>query len=149
ISVHDHGAGGHLNCLSELVEDTGGHIDLDKLPIGDKTLSAKEKIGNESQERMGLLIAQKDMATLKAVADRERSPMYSVGHVTGDKNFKFEGTEQGEKPIDLLLEDMFGNSPKTIMKDERIARKYAQVDYDSSKIHDYLHNVLSLEAVAC
>ncbi|MGB0173073.1 MAG: AIR synthase-related protein, partial [Flavobacteriaceae bacterium] len=24
ISIHDHGAGGHLNCLSELVEDTGG-----------------------------------------------------------------------------------------------------------------------------
>jgi phosphoribosylformylglycinamidine synthase len=23
VSIHDHGAGGHLNCLSELVEDTG------------------------------------------------------------------------------------------------------------------------------
>jgi phosphoribosylformylglycinamidine synthase len=53
VSIHDHGAGGHLNCLSELVEDTGGLIDLDKLPVGDPTLSAKEIIGNESQERMG------------------------------------------------------------------------------------------------
>ena len=24
VSIHDHGAGGHLNCLSELVEETGG-----------------------------------------------------------------------------------------------------------------------------
>ena len=24
LSIHDHGAGGHLNCLSELLEDTGG-----------------------------------------------------------------------------------------------------------------------------
>ena len=56
VSIHDHGAGGHLNCLSELVEATGGHIDMSQLPIGDPTLSAKEIIGNESQERMGLLI---------------------------------------------------------------------------------------------
>ena len=59
VSIHDHGAGGHLNCLSELVEDIGGHIDLDQLPIGDPTLSNKELIGNESQERMGLVISEK------------------------------------------------------------------------------------------
>ena len=50
VSIHDHGAGGHLNCLTELVEDTGGFIELDKLPVGDPTLSNKEIIGNESQE---------------------------------------------------------------------------------------------------
>ena len=49
VSIHDHGAGGHLNCLSELVEDTGGNIDLDQLPVGDPTLSAKEIIWHESQ----------------------------------------------------------------------------------------------------
>ena len=52
ISIHDHGAGGHLNSLSELVEVTGGKIDLRKLPIGDPTLSAKEIVGTESQARM-------------------------------------------------------------------------------------------------
>jgi phosphoribosylformylglycinamidine synthase len=76
ISIHDHGAGGHLNCLSELVEATGGLIDLDKLPVGDPTLSAKEIIGNESQERMGLVIGEQDIETLKRVAERERSPIY-------------------------------------------------------------------------
>ncbi|HOW41414.1 MAG TPA: AIR synthase-related protein, partial [Bacteroidales bacterium] len=38
VSIHDHGAGGHLNCLSELVEATGGRIDISKLPVGDPTL---------------------------------------------------------------------------------------------------------------
>src|SRR6056300_88258 len=57
ISIHDHGAGGHLNCLSELVEDTGGTIHIDELTLGDPTLSAKGIIGNESQERMGLILA--------------------------------------------------------------------------------------------
>jgi phosphoribosylformylglycinamidine synthase len=89
VSIHDHGAGGHLNCLSELVEETGGLIDLDKLPVGDPTLSAKEIIGNESQERMGLVIGEKDIETLQRIADRERSPMYQVGDVTNDHRFTF------------------------------------------------------------
>ena len=40
VSIHDHGSAGHVNCLSELVEDCGGLIHMDKLPIGDETLSA-------------------------------------------------------------------------------------------------------------
>ena len=45
VSIHDHGAGGHLNALSELVEATGGEIELNSLPVGDSTLSAKEIVG--------------------------------------------------------------------------------------------------------
>ncbi|MEX1382164.1 AIR synthase-related protein, partial [Lutibacter sp.] len=117
VSIHDHGAGGHLNCLSELVEDTGGLIDLDKLPVGDPTLSAKEIIGNESQERMGLVIGEKDAETLKRIAERERSPYYEVGEVTNNNRFTFQSKTTGEKPMDLELNDMFGSSPKTIMND--------------------------------
>ncbi len=148
VSIHDHGAGGHLNCLSELVEDTGGKIDLDKLPVGDPTLSAKEIIGNESQERMGLVISKEQIATLKRVAERERSPMYEVGNVTGDHQFTFKSETSGEKPMDLALSDMFGSSPKTIMNDKKVNRKYADLAYDSSKIYDYVAQVLQLEAVA-
>lgn len=148
VSIHDHGAGGHLNCLSELVEDTGGKIDLDKLPIGDPTLSAKEIMGNESQERMGLIIGEENIQKLKNVADRERSPMYEVGHVTGDRRFCFEN-EKGEKPMDFALEDMFGSSPKTIMKDKTVNRNYKNAAYEVSRIKEYLEQVLQLEAVAC
>ena len=149
VSIHDHGAGGHLNCLSELVEETGGLIDLDKLPVGDPTLSAKEIIGNESQERMGLVIGQKDIDTLQRIAERERSPMYQVGDVTANKRFTFEGQKTGCKPMDLALEDMFGSSPKTIMADKTIQRNYTDLEYSSDYIQDYLKDVLKLEAVAC
>ncbi|WP_417368732.1 phosphoribosylformylglycinamidine synthase [Flavobacterium beibuense] len=149
VSIHDHGAGGHLNCLSELVEETGGKIDLDKLPVGDPTLSAKEIIGNESQERMGLVIGQKDIDTLKRIADRERSPMYAVGDVTGDHRFTFESATTGAKPMDFALEDMFGSSPKTIMTDKTVDVKYANPEYSQENIHNYLNQVLQLEAVAC
>ena len=149
VSIHDHGAGGHLNCLSELVEETGGKIDLDKLPVGDPTLSAKEIIGNESQERMGLVIGKDNIDTLKRIAERERSPMYEVGDVTGDDRFTFESKTKGHKPMDLALEDMFGSSPKTIMTDKKILRNYKNLDYSTDKIHEYLEQVLQLEAVAC
>ncbi|KJD33317.1 phosphoribosylformylglycinamidine synthase [Tamlana nanhaiensis] len=149
VSIHDHGAGGHLNCLSELVEETGGHIDLDKLPVGDPTLSDKEIIGNESQERMGLVISEKHIETLQKIADRERSPMYTVGNVTGDNRFTFESQTKGNKPMDLAMEDMFGSSPKTIMTDNTVTRNYTDVAYNKADFNDYLNQLLQLEAVAC
>lgn len=148
VSIHDHGAGGHLNCLSELVEATGGHIDMDRLPVGDPTLSAKEIIGNESQERMGLLVSESAVDSLKRIAERERAPLYVVGKTTDDMRLVFE-KDNGTKPIDLALGDMFGSSPKTIMEDEHVARSFAPLAYTQDKIEEYLHNVLRMEAVAC
>lgn len=149
VSIHDHGAGGHLNCLSELVEETGGLIHMDRLPVGDPTLSAKELIGNESQERMGLIMAPGDMALLGRIAARERAPMYEVGEVTGDHRFTFLSDSSGARPMDLELAEMFGSSPKTIMTDHTIAYTYKSPDYTMAKFDDYLKQVLQLEAVAC
>ncbi len=148
VSIHDHGAGGHLNALSELVEETGGHINLDALPVGDKTLSAKEIVGNESQERMGMVVDAKDIPYVERVAQRERAPMYVVGETTGDHRFVFSDSN-GRKPIDLEMADMFGNSPKTVMRDTSVETSYKAPEYDESKINEYVRNVLSLEAVAC
>lgn len=149
VSIHDHGAGGHLNCLSELVEETGGLIDLDKLPVGDPTLSAKEIIGNESQERMGLVIGEKDIGTLQKIANRERSPIYQVGDVTNDHRFTFQSKSTGVKPMDYALEDFFGSSPKTIITDKSVATNYSNLEYSKDNIANYLSQVLQLEAVAC
>ena len=149
ISIHDHGAGGHLNCLSELVENTGGKINLDSLPIGDPTLSAKEIIGNESQERMGLVISVKDVDKVRQIAERERAPMYVVGEVTGDQRFSFISQKTLEKPMDLALEDMFGSSPKTVLTDKNIEANYADVNSSNKEIYSYIEQVLKLEAVAC
>lgn len=148
ISIHDHGAGGHLNALSELVESTGGKIDMQNLPIGDQTLSAKEIIGNESQERMGLVMNEKHIENVRKIAERERAPFYVVGETTDDNRFVFE-QKDGVRPIDLAMSDMFGNSPKTILTDNTINRSYADVDYKQEELDKYIENVLQLEAVAC
>ncbi|MDR1810604.1 MAG: phosphoribosylformylglycinamidine synthase, partial [Prevotella sp.] len=148
VSIHDHGAGGHLNCLSELVEHTGGKIDVAALPVGDPTLSSKEIIGNESQERMGLVIPQQAADRIRAIAARERSPFYLIGDTTGDMRFVFEQAD-GKRPIDMALEDFFGKAPRTVMTDETVDEYYTNPEYDLSKLDSYIENVLRLEAVAC
>jgi phosphoribosylformylglycinamidine synthase len=149
VSIHDHGAGGHLNCLSELVEETGGIIELDKLPIGDQTLSAKEIIGNESQERMGLIISEKNYDKLKRIAEREKTPCYKVGKVKNNKKFIIKSSSENKNPIELSLSDFFGNSPQTIMNDSSSNFKFKELKYDDKNLEQYLNNVLSLESVAC
>ena len=148
VSIHDHGSAGHLNCLSELVEECGGEIDMTKLPIGDQTLSAKEIIANESQERMGLLIDEKHIEHVQKIAERERAPMYVVGETTGDAHFSFKQGD-GVKPFDLDVAQMFGHSPKTIMRDKTVEHTYEDVTYTQDKMNEYLQRVLQLEAVAC
>ena len=148
VSIHDHGAGGHLNCLSELLEETGGSIDITKLPVGDPTLSAKEIISNESQERMGLAIHEGDVDMLSKIASRERAPLYVVGEATGTKRLTFhEG--KGARPMDLMVNQLFGSSPKTILTDRTPAVQYADAVVDAKQIENYLRQVLQLEAVAC
>jgi len=154
VSIHDHGSAGHLNCLSELVEECGGEIDMTKLPIGDKTLSSKEIIANESQERMGLLIDGKHIDHVCKIAERERAPMYVVGETTGDAHFSFVQGD-GVRPFDLDVAQMFGHSPKTVMVDETVERHYEDVKYSeergagSEELNALLNRVLQLEAVAC
>ena len=148
VSIHDHGSAGHVNCLSELVEDCGGLIEMDKLPIGDSTLSAKEIIANESQERMGLLIDEKHIDHVREIAERERAPLYVVGETTGDAHFAFQQAD-GVRPFDLEVSQMFGHSPKTIMRDNTVERHYADVEYDQNNLSEKVARVLQLEAVAC
>ena len=149
ISIHDHGAGGHLNCLSELVEDTGGIIDTAKLPVGDPTLSEKEIIGNESQERMALVLKEKSMKTLRDIAERERAPFYIIGKITADKQFTLYNSVTGEKPVDLKIEWLLDNPLETIMQDNSEKLSHRKVSYNGEKLGDYLRMVLSIEEVAC
>ena len=151
VSIHDHGAGGHLNCLAELVEHEGGKIDMEQLPLGDPTLSAREIIGNESQERMGLVMHPQDLELLRKTAERERAPLYVIGEITGDGRFTFENQATGEKPIDLEIKDLFGSVPRTVMEDQTCVISFEPLAYgqDNKSLMDYARQVIQLESVAC
>lgn len=149
VSIHDHGAGGHLNCFSELIEETGGRIDIDALPIGDPSLSLKEIIVNESQERIGLVIKKEDLERFKRVAEREKAPIYVVGEVTNDQQIVFSSQESNEIPFDLSVSNLLGSLPKLKMEDTTINRTFEELVYTESAIYDYLEQVVRLESVAC
>lgn len=149
VSIHDHGAGGHLNALSELIESTGGFIDIDALPVGDPTLSDKEIIGNESQERMGFVINAKDIPLVERIAQRERAPLYVVGKTTDDKRLKFSRSSSDKAAIDLAVADMLGNPPKTVIEDRTIVSEFTPVETSGIHIPQAIEDVLTLEAVAC
>lgn len=148
ISIHDHGAGGHLNCISELVESCGGTIDISKLPVGDPTLSARELLGNESQERMGLILSEENIDLLREIADRERAPLYVTGECTGDQHLKFQASS-GKNPVDLDLAYLFGKPPVTIIEDETTGYVFQSEEYSQEKLSVYLEQVLRIESVAC
>jgi phosphoribosylformylglycinamidine synthase len=149
ISIHDHGAGGHFNCLSELLEETGGTIFIDSLPVGDPTLSDKEILSNESQERMGLAINEKNLDLLKRIANRERAPLYVIGYATSDNHLHFIRKGTNRKVVDFAVKHLLGASPKTVLTDTRQPLSFAEVQYNSANITDYLRQVLQLEGVAC
>ena len=148
VSIHDHGAGGHLNALSELIESTGGRINIDALPVGDPTLSDREIIGNESQERMGFVIRPADIPMVERIAQRERAPLYIVGETTNDHRLHF-GRENSQAAIDLAVDDMLGNPPKTVINDQTEEVSLDTPETDATKINQYIEDVLSLESVAC
>ena len=147
-SIHDHGAGGHLNCLSELIDKSGGVINVANLPVGDPTLSDKEIIGNESQERMGLLVNKNDTEIIKQTALRERAPYFQVGEATNDQRLRFI-REDGNNAIDLSLGDFFGSTPKTVLYDTDKPYHFNDIEYKKEQFNKYLEQVLQLEAVAC
>lgn len=150
-SVHDHGAGGHINCFSELYEGAGGRVEMAKLPIGDPTLSSREIIANESQERMGLILSKADLADIATLSERERAPCYVVGEVTGDRNLVFECAD-GSTPVKLPLDVLLGSSPKTIVEDHTAKLHFSEPVFSIANGYDLrsaLEAVLRLEGVAC
>ena len=81
---------------------------------------------------MGLILSEKDARLLKKIAQRERAPYYVVGKVTGDKHFSFVSNVRGEKPIDLSINSLFGDTPKTNLFDEKKKIEFDNPTYDFS-----------------
>ena len=80
---------------------------------------------------------------------RENAPFYVVGKVTEDKKFKVKSWNKNEYTIDLSIDDFFGNSPKTIMKDSSDNLIFSDFKFKSNKLEHYLDKILKLESVSC
>lgn len=113
-TVHDHGAGGHINALSELMACCGGVVDMSRLTKGDKSLSDMELLCNESQERVAMAVDANVVPMIQRLAHRERVPMQVVGHVENSGRLTYR--QNSYNAFDMSASELFGHvPPKTII----------------------------------
>jgi phosphoribosylformylglycinamidine synthase len=146
--IHDQGAGGPANVLKELVEHSGGRIEIRKIRVGDPTMSVLEIYVAEYQERNGLLIKPENIEQLLAICEREKVACEVLGEVTGDLRFVVSDEQDGSTPVDLELKEVLGHIPQKTFYDNRVvgAKNLSPLHCPSS-IRDHLRNVLRLVSV--
>lgn len=111
-SIHDQGAGGPSNVLTELMEPAGGRVDIRKIVLGDQTMSVLEIWVAEYQEGYGLLVRPENLQVFQAICDRERVNCEVLGEITGDGNVVVFDSADGTTPVDLSLDDIMAKVPR-------------------------------------
>ena len=148
ISIHDQGAGGPCNVLTELIDPIGGKVEIRNIKVGDKTMSVLEIWGNESQERNALLIKPDKLEIFKKICNRERSDYELLGEVSGDGKIVVHDNKNDSTPVNLELSKILGNMPQKEFRDKRISLKLSPLEIPSQlTFQSALNNVLKLPSV--
>jgi phosphoribosylformylglycinamidine synthase len=124
LSIHDQGAGGPCNVLTELVHPAGGRINLRKIRLGDPTLSPLEIWGAEYQERNAILIYRERIEEFIDICRREKCPYEILGEVTGDGKIVVYDELSGRNIVDMELEKILGKMPKKTFEFKRKREKF-------------------------
>jgi phosphoribosylformylglycinamidine synthase len=147
-SIHDQGAGGPSNVLTELLEPAGGRIDIRKITLGDRTMSVLEIWSAEYQERYGFLIRENRLAEIQSICERERVNCEVVGTITGDGHITVIDSQDGTTPVHLNLEQILTGIPQKTFKSERLPRKFDPLILpDGLTAEEALHKVFLLPQV--
>ncbi|HEX7155997.1 MAG TPA: phosphoribosylformylglycinamidine synthase, partial [Burkholderiaceae bacterium] len=129
LSVHDVGAGGLSNALPELAAGAGrgARIDLDRIPVEDRSMSPLEIWCNESQERYVLAVSPRDLPVFEALCRRERCPYAVVGAIAADDRLVVAPREGGAA-VDMPLGVLFGKPPRMHRDVTRVERRLPAID---------------------
>lgn len=146
--IHDQGAGGPANVLKELVEKSGGSVEIRNIRVGDPTMSVLEIFVAEYQERTGFLIQPENIEQFQAICRREKVNCEVLGEVTGDLKFVVTDAEDGSKPVDIDLPVLLGEIPQKTFTDKRkpLASK-PLVFPEGLSVRSALYDVLRLVSV--
>jgi len=120
VSIHDQGAGGPCNVLTELVAPVGGRIEIRKIRVGDETMSVLEIWGAEAQERNALLIKPESLEEFKKICEREKCYCEVLGEITGNGKIVVHDEKDDSNPVDLDLEKILGKMPQKTFTDNSI-----------------------------
>lgn len=118
-SIHDQGAGGPSNVLTELMEPAGGRVDIRKITVGDKTMSVLEIWVAEYQEGYGMLILPENLEVFQAICERERVNCEVLGEITGDGNVTVMDSSDSTTPVNLSLASILGDVPRKRFSSDR------------------------------
>ncbi|AGF77805.1 phosphoribosylformylglycinamidine synthase, single chain form [Desulfocapsa sulfexigens DSM 10523] len=146
--IHDQGAGGPANVLKELVEHSGGYIEIRKMRVGDPTMSVLEIYVAEYQERNGFLISPENIDRFQAICEREKVGCEVLGEVTGDLQFVVHDELDGSTPVDIDLSELLGDIPVKTFEDSRSRPQLKPLDLPGDlTVGAALHDVLRLVSV--
>ncbi len=146
--IHDQGAGGPANVLKELVERSGGRVEIRNIRVGDPTMSVLEIYVAEYQERAGFLIRPENIDEFKAICEREKVGCEILGEVTGDLRFVVHDSRDKTTPVDIEIDTLLGSIPQKTFKDRRIKTYLEPLALPGGlTIRDALYDVLRLVSV--
>jgi phosphoribosylformylglycinamidine synthase len=148
-SIHDQGAGGPANVLKELVEKSGGRVDIRKINVGDPTMSILEIWVAEFQERNGFLISFNRIEEFKAICKREKVNCEVLGEATDDGIFIAYDSADNTKPVELNLKELLGEDvPQKTFEDKTVDPELEPfIMPDGETFKDALTRVLKLPSV--
>ncbi len=149
-SIHDVGAGGLSNAMPELLDDAGlgGHLELRNLQIDSKAMSPMEIWCNESQERYVLSIKPEKLQQFKDICQRERCPYAVLGNATTKQDLLVTDKHFENNPVDIPMDLLFGNTPKTIKNIDRIKPKLKAFNLLNISVDEAIDKILCFPTVA-
>ena len=144
-SITDLGAGGISSAAGEMGAETGVSLDLDAVPLKDKSLTAWEILLSESQERMLIAVPPEKHSESESLLDRYEVAHAVVGRFTGSK--KLEATWRGERVVDLEMSFLWGACPIDPIPAEEPKRQLAPLNITEPRAvaewSQAVHRVLS------
>lgn len=146
-SIHDQGAGGPSNVLTELLEPLGGTISIRDIVLGDKTMSILQRWGAEFQEGYGLLIRPEQIELFKSICERERVNCEVLGEVDGSGHVVVEDTQNKTTPVNLNLEHILTNMPQKTFRSERQSFELTPLALPKISIWEAIQAVFTLPSV--
>lgn len=149
ITVHDIGAGGYSNALTEFVHDSdlGGRFELRDIPNADMGMSPMEIWCNEAQERYVIGLTDENLALFTELCERERCPFAVVGEATEEPQLVVHDSLFDNNPIDIPMSTLFGKPPKMTRELARQRIENTELDLSEVTLDEAVERVLHLPAV--
>ncbi len=147
-AVHDQGAGGASNVITELTNPSGGSIDLAKMQIGDSSLSQTEIWIAEAQELYGILIKNENLELFKDICKKFECPIEILGETNDSAKIVVSDSRDRSTPVSLTLPEILGSLPQKTYTDTLIEFTFQPFVISDLCIDEHFKKVAQIPGVA-